>query len=242
MDFLGLYNLFMALAVAGACSGVYDATCDSDDATPPAYVDDGGAARLPPAWTVINRPPTMADNGYNPNFYWNRPDNEYADENGYYPGYEGYGYYGAGPNPNPGYAADNYAGEGYAEAGYPGYAASYPTYSAAAMTDDGYNGVYGEYQGGYGAPGGYAYGYGYYQHPVPYGRERREHRAAMARPAPHEMPAPTYSHTDVDHDTGPTDRHGGGYNGHDRHMFEGHPAKQASADYGGRDNGYHSHQ
>ncbi len=65
---------------------------------------------------IINRPPTKIDNGYNPAFYWNRPDNDYADENGVYPGYASDGY------------SDRYADNGYAPA-YQGYSAAYPSYA-----------------------------------------------------------------------------------------------------------------
>lgn len=247
MDFLGLYNLFMALAIAGACgtSGNYDASCD-DYGVNSGYTDDsGGANTLPPAWTVIDQPPTMVDNGYNPAFYWNRPDNDYADENGVYPGYASDGY------------SDRYADNGYAPA-YQGYSAAYPSYAAApayapapamnygaATTDAGYQGAYAEYDNGYDVEAD-GYGYGYYQRPIPYERARHERRAAMAR-MPHDqmhgvnsdMPATVYDRYDTGRDmSGATDHRGAGYNGHDRRMFEDNhgPAKPTSANYQGRDN------
>ncbi len=200
----------------------------------------GGADALPAAWTVINRPPTMVDNGYNPAFYWNRPDNDYADDNGYYPGY---GSYGSGQGYGYG---DRYADAGDAPA-YPGYSATYSGYApppnyGAATTDAGYQGVYADYDTGYDVTAE-GYGYGYYQRPYLYERERHERRAAMAR-TPHDhmhgtasdMPATDYDRHDATRGT--DDHRSAGYNGHDRHMFEDNHggATPASANYQGRDN------
>lgn len=239
MDFLGLYNLFMALAIAGACgaSGNYDAACDDYGVDSGYTADSGGADTLPPAWTVIDRPPTMVDNGYNPAFYWNRPDNDYADDGGYYPGYgDGYGY-----ADNSGYG-DRYADNGYAPA-YRGYSAAYPAYAAAApemnygaaTTDAGYEGAYAEYDTGYDVE---ANGYGYYQRPIPYEREHRERRAAMARMPREQMHDAASDMPAMDYDRGTDEHRTGGYNGHDRHMFQDNhaPAKPAAANYQSRDN------
>ncbi len=100
---------------------------------------------------------------------------------------------------------------------------------ARRRTDAGYQAqANAEYDNGYDVEAD-GYGYGYYQRPIPYERARHERRAAMAR-MPHDqmhgvnsdMPATVYDRYDTGRDmSGATDHRGAGYNGHDRHMFDG---------------------
>lgn len=201
MDFLGFYNIFMALAFAGACGGAYNCDEGADYGPDSAYIaDDGGASTLPPAYAIINRPPTQVDNGYNPAFYWNQPhdeDSEYGDAD--------YSY---------GYRYSNYP---YYPA-YPSYTGSYPAYADNTPASDlGYaetaGGDYDVEDGGNDDGGYYVRPYRVgHERPSPMGRNDRDHTGAtMGR----DMPADRH---DADRGMHPVSA---GYNGHDRHMFDG---------------------
>jgi hypothetical protein len=230
MDFLGFYNLFMALAVAGAC-GVCDGSGSesaSNYGPDSAYVAQGGGDSLPPAYAIINRPPTQVDNGYNPAFYWNQPQEAADDYDNGDNGYRGgYGYQANYPQPVYDAAAADLA---YADAVNGGDNAGY----------------YGGYDGGYYAYGGDEDGAGYYQRPVylPH-REHHERRDTMQR---HDRdPARDMGNRDAHADErhaaaraeqddrahAARDNRGSGYNGHDGHMFDGdhRPATPAAAGY-----------
>lgn len=233
MNFLGLYNLIAALAVAGACGA-----CDTPDMTAgyggaPSYMSDEARYDLPPAGAIINRPPTRVDNGYNPTFYWNQPadeetgDADYDDEGG------------------------DYRGHGYS-ANYPQPAYSAPVQDYAAVTyggdaDTGYS------DGGYGyyGPGEDVTGYGrqaYFVAP----RERREHREIRhdRDQAPDMNGRDRRGENRAEMDRAPRGHQAAehrGYNGHDARMFDAdhHPAKPAPAGYqvhGGDDRGHPEHQ
>ncbi len=200
MDFLGFYNIFMALAFAGACGGAYNCDEAPDYGPDSAYMaDDGGASNLPPAYAIINRPPTQIDNGYNPAFYWNQPHDEDSDEAdadySYGARYSNYPYYPA----------------------YPSYTRTYPAYVYNTAAGLGYaQATGGDYDND-----GTDYDASYYDRPYRARHERhstmeqndRDHvRATMDR----DMPA--YERHDADRGTHPVSA---GYNGHDRHMFDG---------------------
>jgi hypothetical protein len=230
MNFLGIYNLFMALAVAGACGA-----CDYRD-TAPGYsagsdyvVARDNGDELPPARYIINAPPTRIDNGYWSGFYWNRPHDDedaadYTDGDSGDRGYaaSGYGYRGGDAEPQYGVAAVGAtAGMGYGVATYGGYG-SYGNGNYAGGDED-----YGDDEN--------------YTRPVYY-RTRHEH----------------HRHRDADNrydrgdgrDAGDDSRHDAdrgrqdydahvtveshrGYNGHDSHMFDAdhRPGNKMSAGY-----------
>lgn len=141
MNFLGLYNLFAALAMAGTCS-----VCgDYPDAAPdygaaPAYMmaDPGGGGDLPPAGYIINAPPSRVDNGYSQEFYWNQPpdQDEEADESD--GGDNGDGYGGGYPQAYDAAAAAAAADRAYREAYYGDYASHHPGYDAGGDDGNGY--------------------------------------------------------------------------------------------------------
>ena len=139
------------------------------------------------------------DNGYNPAFYWNQPHDEDSDEAdadySYGARYSNYPYYPA----------------------YPSYTRTYPAYAYNTAAGLGYaQATGGDYDND-----GTDYDAGYYDRPYRARHERhstmeqndRDHvRATMDR----DMPA--YERHDADRDTHPVSA---GYNGHDRHMFDG---------------------
>lgn len=224
MHVLGVYNLAAVLAITGivgVCTYSSHAAADGL----PGYDDvDYSNYVLPPAGAIINRPPTRVDNGYNPNFYWNRvaQGGEYADED-------------EGGNP---YGYGSY-----------GYQATYPQQAYTGYADENYLG-YGGYAGGAYGGSGYAY-YGYGGDYGGYNRRvvviRHEHRREAMNRMHHEQPA---HDTRRDGDFYPTHvqpvEHRG-FNGHDQHMFDGdhRPAKPADAGYqvhGGNGQNRRDHQ
>ncbi|HXE17836.1 MAG TPA: hypothetical protein VN632_11435 [Stellaceae bacterium] len=202
MHFLGVYNLAAVLAIAGAvgvCTYSSHAAADG--------YDDYDAANyaLPPAGSIINRPPTRIDNGYNPNFYWNRVAlGDYAD---------------------------NDAGDDGDSDGAYGYQPRYPQTAYAADPGDNYLG-YGAYAGGGYAYYGYAGDYGSYdgRRVVVTRHERR--REAMNR-VHHEAPAHDIHRDGGAYTTHVQPAEHRGFNGHDAHMFDAdrRPAKPADAGY-----------
>jgi hypothetical protein len=236
MNFLGLYNLFMALAIAGAigiCQYPEPASGQDSDSV---YVSRDGGQRLPPAAWVINRPPTRVDNGYWTGFYWNRVDQESDedvgdddgdDEGG---GYGSYGPYGENRMLPPAY-----------ESG--------PVAAADAEFEEAANNVYGGDYNTYGTDyyAGIAIDEGAtYRRPVftRVHRDHRDNRVAHERHDDNRMDADRVDHSHAH--AAATETHAG-YNGHDRKMFEGdhRPAKQVSAGHqvhGGNGDRHHDHQ
>jgi len=132
MNFLGLYNLIAALAVAGGTCGA----CGGSDRGPGPFVDPSSLAALyaaplsdpgdslPPPGYVINAPLSGVDDAAQANFWWNRQDNDQdqqadsgSDYSSSYDRDDPRGY--AAPT-NYGYAGGYYAGSAgdYGGGGY----------------------------------------------------------------------------------------------------------------------------
>jgi hypothetical protein len=215
MHFLGLYNLFAALAMAGTCS----VCADYPDAAPyygasPAYTmaQQGGGDELPPAGYIINSPPSQVDNGYSPSFYWNQPQDQDdeaddSDDDDYHNRGERYG---------GGYPPSAYDAEAAAAAADRAYREAY------------YGGYTSPYQGEYDAGGVSDYGHGHRQHAN--AGSHREHRDTRAR---HDrgdrQEAMSYDRRDERHDVERRDQASSshmasddrrGYHGHDSHLFD----------------------
>ncbi|MGH6980528.1 MAG: hypothetical protein ACREFC_04920 [Stellaceae bacterium] len=200
MHVLGLYNLAAVLAIAGVCGVCTYSSHAAADGLPGFDDVDYSKYVLPPAGAIINRPPTRVDNGYNPDFYWNRVDRGggYADSDDVSYGYQA-------SYPQAGYA--DYADDNYL--GYGGYA-------GGAYEDGGYA-SYG-YGGDYGSSGG--------RRVVVI---RHAHRREAMNRVHHEEPARDLRRDGNAYPTHVQPVEHRGYNGHDPHMFDAdHQPKKAS--------------
>lgn len=226
MHFLGVYNLAAVLAVAGIVGVCTYSSHAAADGLPGFDDVDYSNYALPPAGAIINRPPTRVDNGYNPDFYWNRvADEDYADNDD-----------------------DDDDSAGAAGYGSYGYQTSYPQ---QAYSDDSSSGDLGD--GGY-AGGADAGGYAYYGYAGDYGAYasrrvvvvRHEHRREAMNRVHHEAPGREVGRHDAyPAHVQPVEHRG--YNGHDAHMFDAdhRPAKPADAGYqvhGGNGQSRHDHR